>query len=170
MTTVSTLREQMADLEAIRECLHLYARAIDRGDMELMQQVYWPGAVDHHTGFSGTAEEFMVWASGMLASMGQNMHLFGNILIELDGATAQVESYHWFVIASAAGDTIGCGRYLDRFERRDDIWRIAERLVLMDWWRELPGTVDWKTGPFDMGAVPRGLPGKDDPSYRHFRK
>jgi hypothetical protein len=171
--TVTQLREEWADRESIRDCLYRYARAVDRVDMELMKTVYWPGAMDYHTGFSGTAEEFMAWASTQLGTMGINTHLFGNILIEIDatGTTAKVESYHIFVIAGPDGgsqDTIGSGRYLDRFEKRDDDWRIAERLVLVDWWKDLPGTVDWKTGPFMMGGVPRGLPGKDDPSYRHF--
>jgi len=93
--------------------------------------------------------------------------------IDMDEArtTAKVESYHIFVIADPEGgnnDTIGSGRYLDRFEKRSDDWRIAKRTVLVDWWKDLPGTVDWKTGPFSMGYVPRGLPGKDDPSYGHF--
>lgn len=171
MTKVSQLKEEWADREAIRECLYTYARAIDRCDMELMKSVYWPGAMDYHTGFSGTAEEFMAWASAQMAAMGQNMHLFGNILIDLDGPTANVESYHWFIIASVGGsgrDTVGCGRYLDRFERRDDEWRIAERLVLVDWFREYPDTVDWIKGPFGMPDVPRGLKGRDDPSYAWF--
>jgi hypothetical protein len=33
-------------------------------------------------------------------------------------------------------DTIGSGRFLDRFERRGDEWRIARRLVVVDWFRE----------------------------------
>jgi hypothetical protein len=171
--TVTQLRDEWADRESIRDCLYRYARAVDRVDMELMKTVYWPGAMDYHTGFSGTAEEFMAWASTQLGTMGINTHLFGNILIDMDEArtTARVESYHIFVIAGAeggGGDTIGSGRYLDRFEKRDDDWRIAERTVLVDWWKDLPGTVDWKTGPFGMGHVPRGLPGREDPSYGHF--
>lgn len=171
--TVTQLRDEWADRESIRDCLYRYARAVDRVDMELMKTVYWPGAMDYHTGFSGTVEEFMAWASSQLGTMGINAQLFGNILIDMDEArtTAKVESYHIFVIADPEGgnnDTIGSGRYLDRFEKRSDDWRIAKRTVLVDWWKDLPGTVDWKTGPFSMGYVPRGLPGKDDPSYGHF--
>ena len=172
--TVTQLREEWADRESIRDCLNRYARAVDRVDMELLKTVYWPGAMDYHTGFAGTAEEFIAWAGTQLARMGINMHLFGNILIDIDesGTKAKVETYHIFVMANPAGDgshdTIGTGRYLDDFEKRNDDWKISQRTVLVDWWKDLPGVIDWTVGPFGMGLVPRGLPGREDPTYAHF--
>ncbi len=172
--TVTQLREEWADRESIRDCLYRYARAVDRVDMELLKTVYWPGAMDYHTGFAGTAEEFIEWAGVQLARMGINMHLFGNILIEMDDAreTARVETYHIFVMSNPGGDgkndTIGAGRYLDHFEKRNDEWRISERTVLVDWWKDLAGVVDWETGPFGMGYVPRGMPGREDASFAHL--
>ena len=66
---VSQIREEMADREAIRDCLFRYCRGIDRMDPELLATAYWPGAMDYHTGFTGTVEQFIEWALPRLAAM-----------------------------------------------------------------------------------------------------
>ena len=40
--------------------------------------------------------------------------------------------------------------------KRDDEWRIAERLVVHDWFEEKAATGDWDVGPFGMSGLPRG--------------
>jgi hypothetical protein len=47
-------------------------------------------------------------------------------------------------------DVIFGGRYLDRFEKRDEEWRIAQRRVLMDYFQHQPAARD--LGAF--GALP----------------
>jgi hypothetical protein len=169
ITTVSQLKEEWADREAIRDCLFRYSRGIDRCDMELLRSVYWPGAMDHHTGFTGTAEEFVAWAEPRLNAMAHNVHMIGNILIRLDGDRAKVESYLWSVSVieadGGAREVSVAGRYLDRFERRGDEWRIAERMVVHDWFRESAGTGDWSKGPFGMTGLALGATRPDDKSY-----
>jgi hypothetical protein len=157
--TVTQIRDEMADREAIRDCLMRYCRGIDRMDAEVLRSAYWPGAMDYHTGFTGTVEEFIEWAMPRLAAMEQNMHLVGNVLIRIDGDTAKVESYLWSV-SVLPGDNprqvMVVGRYLDKFEKRDDAWRIAERLVVHDWFQEAPAENDWSIGPFGMAGLLRG--------------
>ena len=169
MVTVSQIRSEMPDREAIRDCLFRYCRGIDRQDSELLRSAYWPGAMDHHTGFTGTVEEFVEWALPRLGSMEQNMHLIGNVFIRIEGSTARSESYLWSV-SVLPGETprqvTVCGRYLDRFEKRQDEWRIAERFVVHDWFNETPATQDWGVGPFGMADLPRGGVAPDDRSYR----
>jgi SnoaL-like domain len=166
--TVSQLREEWADREAIRDCLFRYSRAIDRCAMELLGTAYWPGAMDHHSGFSGTIEEFISWAEPRLRSMPHYIHMLGNILIRIEGATAVAESYFWSVCVVSDGgcrDVIVCGRYLDRFQRRNDEWRISERVVVHDWFRENSDTGDWSKGPFGMTGLELGRSAPDDKSY-----
>ena len=166
--TVSQLKEEWADREAIRDCLGRYSRAIDRCDMALLKTAYWPRAIDRHTGFTGTIEEFAAWAEPRLRAMPHSVHMLGNILIRLDGGKARVETYFWSVNVLPAGDVrevLAVGRYLDRFERRDDEWRIAERLVVHDWFRESPETGDWAKGPFGFTGLELGAAAPEDKSY-----
>ncbi|MGE3689967.1 MAG: nuclear transport factor 2 family protein [Novosphingobium sp.] len=165
---VSQIREEMADREAIRDCLFRYCRGIDRMDPELLATAYWPGAMDYHTGFEGTVEQFIEWALPRLAAMEQAMHMIGNILIRIEGDMAKVESYLWSVSVLPGDDpqkVITCGRYNDRFEKRDDEWRIAERWVVHDWYEQSANTGDWDVGPFGMTGLLRGANKPDDQSY-----
>jgi len=168
--TVSQIAAEMADREAIRDCLFRYSRGIDRMDPVLLASAYWPGAMDYPTGFTGTVEEFVEWAMPRLAAMEQNMHMVGNILIRFtDDTTAAVETYLWSV-SVLPGDTpkqvMTCGRYVDRFEKRNDEWRIAERTVVHDWFNESEEPGDWAAGPFGMSGLLRGTVKPEDPSYR----
>ncbi|GGD80581.1 nuclear transport factor 2 family protein [Croceicoccus mobilis] len=151
--------EELADREAIRDCLYRYCRAIDRLDEDLLRSVYWPGAIDEHVGFEGTGEEFVEHVVAALGPLDQTMHNLGNILIDVDGADARGESYfHAFHrIPREDGsrwDLIVAGRYLDRFERRGGVWKIGHRVVILDWLREYPDSADWSQLPFGMQAVP----------------
>ena len=63
----------------------------------------------------------------------------GNILIDLAGDVANVETYFLAVQRREEdGKTFTrtrAGRYLDRFEKRDGVWRVANRRVIDDWSR-----------------------------------
>ncbi|CAN7336945.1 nuclear transport factor 2 family protein [Phenylobacterium sp. LjRoot219] len=171
--TVSQIKDELADREAIRDCLYRYSRGADRCDEEMIRSAYWPDAIDDHMAFSGTREELIAWMMPIMkGGMDQTQHLIANVLIQLHGAAANVESYFYGFhrIRGEDGkprDTIGAGRYLDRFERRDDEWRIAKRTVITDWFRDYPDSADWEAGPFGM-QVPPGGRHPDDPSYAFF--
>ena len=165
--TVTQIGAEMADREAIRDCMYRYSRGIDRSDPDMLRSAYWPGAMDYHSGFAGTVEEFVEWSMPRLAEMKDAVHMIGNILIRLDGDTAKVESYFWSVsIVPCDGprQVMVCGRYLDKFEKREDEWRIAERLVVHDWFEEKPAIRDWSVGPFGMSGLERGAYVPDDKS------
>ena len=168
-TTVSQLQSELADREAIRECLFRYARGVDRLDEDLLRTAYWPDAVDNHLMFKGSIDEFITWAFPLMRAMDRNQHIIGNILITLDGSKAAVESYFYGIqrvkVSGVARDTVASGRYLDRFERRRDEWRIAERIVVTDWFREYADSADWTNGPFGVADAARGAPFPEDQSY-----
>ena len=66
---------------------------------------------------------------------GGTQHFVTNQTIDLDGDVAHVESYYLVFIKKSAenvGALVG-GRYADRFERRDGVWKIALRVVLPEW-------------------------------------
>lgn len=135
--------QSLLDREAIRECLYRYCRGIDRLDEAALRSAYWPEATDRHGPYQGTATGFIDWALDKLKGSGRLVHSLGNILIELRGDVAAVESYFQALqsdVDAQGGplETFLAGRYVDRFERRNGEWRVAQRTVAYDWIRQLP--------------------------------
>jgi ketosteroid isomerase-like protein len=173
MAKVSEIQTQLADREAIRDCIYRYCRAIDRCDFELLASVYWPEATEDHQPFKGSAKEFVDWAKEALRPMDQTQHLVANILISIDDDTAYVETYvrAHHRLPSPDGsryDLVTSGRYLDVMKRRSDEWRILARTVVRDWFRQYPDSADWETGVFGIPFDP-GKRTTEDPSYSVLR-
>ena len=134
----ATLQELM-DKEAIRDCLYRYCRGIDRADEEVLRSAYWPDAHDRHGAYVGDIDGFLAQALPRLRSGGRGVHQISNILIELYGDIAAVESSFLALqvnAATPAHEIFLCGRYLDRFEKREGQWRVADRTVVYDWIEE----------------------------------
>jgi len=172
-TPTSQILHELADREAIRECLYRYSRGVDRLDADMIRSAYWPDAVDEHLDFAGNAEEFIAWSFPIMGTMDQTMHMIGNVLMRIEGDRADVESYFYGYhrVNGPDGnkaDVIGAGRYLDNFEKRGDEWRIARRFVQTDWFRQYPDSADWEAGMLGMKI---GLGGRhpDDLSYQRLR-
>jgi len=167
MTTVSQFRNELADREAIRDCLYRYSRGVDRCDEEMLRSVYWEDAFDDHVLFAGTREELIAWVIPALRAMQQSMHTIGNVLIRIHGDTADVESYyhgyHRIHDGTKLLDSIQSGRYLDHFARRNDEWRILRRHVIVDWFRD-QDPADWEKGPLGR-KIPLGGRHPADISY-----
>lgn len=145
---VDQVQRELADREAIRDLLYRYARGVDRIDAELLHSVYWDDAVDNHSSFNGNAHEFVDWMAPRLKTLEQSSHYIINILIEIHGDVAAVESsfyaYHRRGDAQRGPhDYVIGGRYVDRMEKRDGEWRIAYRKVLWDWYRTYTDSADW---------------------------
>ena len=170
---VAQFAAELADREAIRDCLFRYARGVDRCDEETLRSVYWEDAQDDHCLFVGTREPLIAWLLPLLRERETTQHTIGNILIRQEEAQADVESYFegYHVVRrdeKVAGFLQG-GRYLDRFERRDGEWRIARRKVVVDWFREYPEAGDWRKGPQRQAQIEPGGRYPDDDSYTLLR-
>jgi ketosteroid isomerase-like protein len=169
---VSTIAAEMVDREAIRHCLFSYCRGIDRIDADLILSAYWPDATDEHGNFTArSAQEFVDHAVPILQAMEQTKHYLTNILIDIHGDTAYVESYTlaFHRLRKPDGtrfDNLSSGRYVDRMERRDDEWRIKRRVIVRDFFREFMDSAEWKDG--DMPKI-LGY-GKDAPLELGLRK
>lgn len=142
------LEDIAADLE-IRQVLARYCRAVDRGDVALLKSVYHPDATDDHGTFVGSGHDF---ATALVPSMDggtlSSQHHVTNVLIERDGNCANVESYvlAFHPVRDEDGEVhavAGC-RYLDRFEKREGAWRIADRRVVMDLSRRALAGERWR--------------------------
>lgn len=158
-TTVSELSiSALLDKQAITELLETYARAIDTGDEGLLRAVFHPES-QHNHGFVGPSSDpdapskdgapgdFVGFALAYLKGFSRSHHQLGNPLIEISGNSAQSECYftaHQLMRAKGdpqapanAADTetliaVG-GRYIDKLEKRDGVWKIIQRSGDIDW-------------------------------------
>lgn len=164
-----TIEEISAHLE-IHQILYRYCRGVDRGERETIKSVYHPGAIDQHGAFEGTGDQFAEFIVKIMDKYpgGIGQHHVTNILIELDGDTARVESY-FFALQPAASPGVkiipASGRYLDRFERRDGAWKIAHRQVVLDW--SMPPVQNVETD-FHK-TFPNGKRREEDVSHAFFQ-
>jgi ketosteroid isomerase-like protein len=126
--------EMLLDKQEIYEVLMRYCRALDRGDAEELAKVYHEDGIDDHGFWKGRGVEFAKYITEMLAGQAPSncQHAISNVLIELDGQTAYVESYFAAVNETKGTRTTVHGRYIDRFEKRKGEWRIAYRVVARD--------------------------------------
>lgn len=161
--------QTLLDKEVIRELLVRFCRAIDRADEGLLRTMYHPDGTDDRHGVKRTAPEYIDWLLKWLKTVKLTAHTVSNMLIDVEGDAAYGETYfHAYHRLEHEGkdyDLFVGGRYLDRFERRDGVWRIASRRVVYDWNRREPSTDDWHTGVM-AGDSLRGCQGEQDPSYQ----
>src|SRR5215470_4916112 len=127
-TRLAALQRRVDELsarEAIRAVLYRYARGVDRADLELLKSCYHPEAVDAHWTFIGNAHEFAeeILEPHQMGDLPLLKHLITNILIELDGDRAFVESSFLCMVELPYDEgprphLTSHGRYLDVFECR----------------------------------------------------
>lgn len=146
------------DRFAIQELAALYMRGLDRLDGALLEAQFWQGARCEYGVFSGTAADFAAFCMTMLKEHERNHHMLGQHLIEFTSeneAFGEVyyRAYHRvFDEAGAARDLFIAGRYVDRYERRGRVWKIAYRSELVDWVRDDPASDAMvQSAPFIMG-------------------
>jgi hypothetical protein len=146
--------DELLDREKIRDCLARLSRGEDRRDAALIKGCYWPDAADDHGVFLGSAEEFLAWVVPGMPSIPVTLHTLGQRLIDLRGDTAAVEThvtaYHRINMNGPERDIVIGGRYLDRMEKRQRAWRIAQRTMLYDWLSDFGDSADWSKGLLGM--------------------
>ena len=121
----------LIDKQALHELALKYCRACDRRDFALLRSLYHDDAIDDHGAmFCGSADEYLAWLPGVLANFEATVHSITNALYAVRGDEAQGElytlAYHRTCAPAAREITIG-GRYLDRYARRDGVWKFAHR-------------------------------------------
>jgi hypothetical protein len=126
--------QRLVDRQEILDCLTRYSRGIDRYDREVLLSAYHPDAKDDHGGFVGSPEDFADWVFIAHSDQLKTMHFLGNHTCEFDGDTAHAETYCVYFGYNKDGtiDVVG-NRYIDRLEKRNDEWRIAERICVLEW-------------------------------------
>jgi hypothetical protein len=130
---------------AIRDLAALYMRGLDRLDSDLLRAQFWDDAFLSYGIYEGGPDGFVDFCIKSLKEHDRNHHMLGQHLIEISGDEAFGEVYYqaYHKLTNDAGekrDLFISGRYIDRFEKRDGIWKIAYRSELVDWVRDDPCT------------------------------
>ncbi len=130
------------DREEIRDLARRYMRGLDRLDLELLDSVFADDATVDYGFFKGSARKFVDYAHNALKDHLANHHMIGQMLIDVRGDKAVGEIYfqafHRIVVEGAQKDLFISGRYVDRYARRDGIWKITFRSEVNDWARTEP--------------------------------
>lgn len=161
----------LLDREAIRDVLHRYCRGCDRADEAAIRSCFHPDSAHRHGGFEGQSSDFVTFAMDVVRPLLMCKHMLSNITIALDGDVAHSECHYFAYQRSRDGDSgveedfFSGGRYLDRFERRDGIWRISRRLGLLDF-ETFSAPTDRNL--WQLAAAQRSGQWPDDPLYGDF--
>jgi hypothetical protein len=143
---------ELADREAIRTVLARYTRSVDRVDEALIRTVFWEDAYIDHGKHQASAGDFIAEGFKRLLANDQTSHFIGNMLIEVNGQAAAVETYFQSYHRrrndpDGPKDDIVAGRYIDQMQKREGEWRILHREVIYDWYRPYADSADWTNAP-----------------------
>ena len=127
------------DHQAIQDQMARYIQAVDRCDLELLKSVFHSDGVVDFGVYVGNSWDFCEQNIPFIkANLEMGWHRFSNVSIQLEGDQAKAESY---MLGNAAirlpdGDLVNCPdnmRYLDIWEKREGVWRIYSRDLILDW-------------------------------------
>jgi SnoaL-like domain len=137
--------EQLLARVEIHDVLLRYLRGVDRRDMYLVRSAYHPDATQSNPylapGEDASARSLVELIESHAGGITMSMHFLGNVFYEFaDDELAIVESY---VVAyqvhrrdNGSEEFVETGfRYLDRFEKRSAEWKIAHRVLPLNFIR-----------------------------------
>ncbi|MEW2164540.1 nuclear transport factor 2 family protein [Streptomyces sp. NPDC007084] len=133
----------------------------DQGRWDRLRELFHPGARIEITWFEGLASDF-VDASARMATTGlRTKHLITApaVTFSADGTRAVSET-NAVIVVENGGLALGCNghnRFIDRLERRDGVWRIADRKSVYDF-----ATF---TFPAGITGIDAGVVAKYPPEY-----
>lgn len=161
-----TVEELLAKQE-IAELSGTYMRGLDRLDRTLLRSVFHDDARTDYGFFQGGPDAFVEMAHNALKDHAANHHMLGQINVTLRGEVAFGEVYfqafHRIEADGQARDLFISGRYVDRYERRGGVWKIAFRAEVNDWSRNDPASDSYFQS--NLKSL-RGARAPDDLSYR----
>ena len=174
MSTESRLAElerklqYLTDRQEIHDCLVRTSRGNDRFDADLIVGSYHPDGLHELGPNLIPGPEYGVYANaGHAAMCDVNMHAVAMHSCDIDGDVAHAESYVIGLFADKGAETsrMLAGRYLDRLERRDGVWKIALRRTTVEVVMEGRAVLPNGASPVGSGYV-KGNRDRADPSYQ----
>jgi hypothetical protein len=162
----------LLDKQALYELVCAYCTAADRHDHDKMRTLYHEDAIDEHGHFAkGPAHEFIDQLPRIQAPMQILHHNVTTVNFKLDGDRAEGEihliAFHQVRDGERVYDVLIGGRYFDKYEKRNGVWKFSYRSIVADWAYPADPSRVQLDHPFLSGAY-IGKPGPADPSYGFF--
>jgi 3-phenylpropionate/cinnamic acid dioxygenase small subunit len=137
MDTDMSMYDLAADRQAIIDLTINYCWTIDSKDFENLRTIFLPEATallgDERDGIESIIERIR----GALGPLDASQHIISNHQIAITGDEATGRCYlhaqHVRRAAEGGPNYIVAGRYLDRYVRTPDGWRILRREIAVDW-------------------------------------
>ncbi len=167
-TSDLALLEQVEAKQALQQLNARFSRAMDRMDRCLMVSLWTDdGEVDWGP-HKGSAKPFVIAATSPDETLERSFHSVSNEYFEVDGHSAigeiSVIIVSTLVENGEKTDRLVGGRYLDRYRKEGEQWKIAKRTFIHDWNMHLPSSAVWEEGMFALFL--KGQRGASDPSYQ----
>ncbi len=158
----------LMDRSQILDCISRHSRTQDRHEVEGLTSTYHPDGKDEHGKVVNEARNYAEWVNALHdATFKLHTHNITTHNCDLHGNEAHCESYVLFGLLDHDEKAVwfGGGRYIDRLERRDGIWKIALRRTTVEWMFTADASPT-KTKYFLDQGYPRGANNTDDISYQ----
>jgi len=122
---------------ALHELVQNYCRAVDRRDYALLESLTTPiRSTITPRCFKGSGPEFVRWVPSSVERFELTQHVIASASFVRRRHDRGRRMFHRCVSfaqeRAPAGDDRPC-RYLDRYEKRDGVWRILYRKIIYDW-------------------------------------
>jgi hypothetical protein len=133
--------EMKHDTEAIAALVYEYAERVDAGEFESVADLFCHATFRSDRrphGQRGRDEVLDLFQSTVALYDGRpcTKHVTTNLVIDVDGPSGKASARSYYSVLQARPElplqVIIAGRYHDRFERVDGVWRFADRLVFVD--------------------------------------
>ncbi|KAL4862564.1 hypothetical protein BDV12DRAFT_202922 [Aspergillus spectabilis] len=121
----------LLDKDEIRDLIYSYCQMVDRCDFDRVKELYHEDAKDDHgINESGNVADFIEELKPIYAQSTGIHHSVSNCYIKVLGDYAEAESYisaHQNMpdIDDHNAVIIAGGRYMDKFERRNNVWKFS---------------------------------------------
>lgn len=126
---------EVADRLALDHLVCTYGHAVDRRDYVLLQSLYHDDAIDDHSPyFCGPAQEYVKWLPTMMSNWALTSHSMTNKVFVIDGEKANgiISARSWHLTLDRQSEFIAYGRYVDHYEKRQNVWRFSHRFFAVD--------------------------------------
>jgi hypothetical protein len=127
---------------AIANLIFSYAERIDAGDYEGVAELFRYGEItaegndQRYRGVDQVRQMYVGWTKRYEDGTPRTKHVTTNLIIEADDESGAARGRSYFTVlqqtAALPLQPIIAGRYHDRFERVDGVWRFTQRHMMTD--------------------------------------